>query len=478
MKADRFIALEIGPDFIRMGVFARRSPDNLELIDYGSIAIASDPAIEMAREALVATALKRLLDERKPAVRKAVVAIDGPSVFSRLVKLPPVAPEKVAQTIRHEAVQNIPFPIDEVVWDAHVVDAAAPEPEVLLVAVKAALVNGLVHAVAANGLQVERVDVAPAALANVVRNGYPGSSECRLLVDAGKDSTNLVFVDGDRVFFRSLPVGGSMGQRLVQEIQRSISFYCSQQGGNDPTRILLAGGFGNLGETESRLGIPVEAFNPLQGVRLSVVVADSADLAVLAGMAMPAALCINLVPEALEKERRLQKRQPLILACVAAAVLIGAVWIAGLRRMADVARREAAIVGARVAELELLEGELVPLERRIDRLLGRTEIYGEAVGQRTFWLETLQEIRTCLSDGMFLVGSEPLKDGEQTAGLRITVVSYLDKETKGIDAVVQLRDRLRESARFSDETKVFRRPTKRQFSRSFVLDVHFAEDAQ
>jgi type IV pilus assembly protein PilM len=478
VKVDRFIALDIGTDYIRMGVFARHSASQVELVDYGDAGIDSDSAAGMAREAVVAMALKRLLDERKPTVRKTVLSIEGQAVFSRLVKLPPVAPERLAQTIRHEAVQNIPFPIDEVVWDAHVVNPADSAPEILLVAVKAELVGGLVDAVAANGLLVERVGVAPAALANAVRFARPTLGVPCLLVDTGGYSVNLVFIDGERTFFRTLPVAGGVGPRLVQEIERSIAFYRGQQAGNAPRRILLAGGLAHLDEAESRLGIPVEAFDPLESVQQSVVVAGGGNLAVLAGMAMCGSLEINLVPEALEKVRRFRRMQPLLLASVSCLILIAGIWIWGLTRLARLARTETGEVRERVEALEKTERQLIPLEERIDALQETAEVFRLAMDRRSFWLEALAEIRRCLADGMFLLASEPLRNDEAATGLRITVVSYLDKETAGEDAIILLRDRLRACVLFSDETSVFNRPTKRQFARQFVLDVVFAEGAE
>ncbi len=85
------------------------------------------------------------------------------------------------------------------------------------------------------------------------------------------------------------------------------------------------------------------------------------------------------------------------------------------------------------------------------------------------------ELESQLPEGMFLLESEPLRNGDARVGMRVTVLSYLDKEPKGEDAVVILRDSLRQSEYFSDETKVFKRPTKRLFARRFVLDLYFAE---
>ncbi|MEE9367842.1 MAG: pilus assembly protein PilM [Pontiella sp.] len=474
MKADRFIALDIGEDYIRMGVFLRQSSGQLELLANGIVAIDSGSHVGMVREAEVATALKRLLDETKPAAKTAVISIEGPSVFSRLVKLPPVSPDKVEETIRHEAVQNVPFPIDEVVWDAHVVNSVGTEQEVMLVAVKAELIDGLVHAVSANGLSVERVVVAPAALANAVRFVYPDSTESLLLVDIGAHSTNLVFVDGARTFFRSLSVNADIRTQLFQEIARSITFYSSQPGGNAPQRILLSGEVADVSDFQARMGIPVVVFDLQQ-----IVQHDVSGFSVLAGMvvsdASATSININLIPPSLLRERLLQRRQPWWLACFVVLLLIAGIWLVGLKQMASHLLKENTAVTARIQTLEKIENELVPLEDKIRKLEEQAEVYQVAIRQRTVLIEVLEDIRGRLPEGMFLLSSEPLYVAEKPKGMRVAVVSYLDKEPAGEDSVKLLRDSLRESDRFTAQTKVFSRPSKGLFARQFMLDVYFEE---
>ncbi len=437
MRSDGFITLDIGAEGIRMTVFA-----NGERGDTGFVAFDADLPADMAREAVVATALKRLLDEKKPAARKAVVSIEGRSVFSRLVKLPAVAPDRLKRTIEHEAVQNIPFPIGEVVWDALVVDPAAAEPEVLLVAVKAEVVEGLVHAVAANGLIVERIDVAPAALANAVRAATGATTDCVLLVDAGESSTNLVFVDGPRVFFRSLPVSGNDPAKLETEIDRSILFYKSQQGGAAPARILYS---------------------------------DDAALSVAAGLTARGPFGVDLVPAELRRDRAFRRKQPLLAACAVVVALTLGVWILGTRHATTRVRAEAVAVGARVGQLKAIEARMLPIEQELAELERTAAAYQAALAKRSFWKQTLEEISRRLPDGMFVLASEPIKKDEATIGTRVSIVSYLDKEPEGVDAVKSLRDELRASARFSDDTKVFSRPSRKRFAREFTLDVYFAE---
>lgn len=478
LKTDRLIALDIGADSLRLAVFARRGPGRLELVDHGSALLASEPQ-DMAREAVVATALKRLLDEKKPSVRKAIVSIDGQSIFSRVVKLPPVAADRMEQTISHEAVQNIPFPINEVVWDSHVFEPSASGPEVLLVAAKVELVDGLVHAVAANGLMVDAVDVAPAALVNTIRFNYPEITEPMLLVDIGAASTNLVFLDGSRCLFRTLPVSGGEMPRLLQEIERSITFYRTQQGGNAPQRIMLSGSSGQLAGFNDAFDMPVELVDPFRKLSDSASVSGDVRLGVLVGLALRGAtgmgMAFDLEPASLKRAKELRCRQPLWFAIAGVAALIGMVWIGGLNHMAFQMQQEAEGISIRIDALNEVEQRLLPLEKRMEELEIYSRVYREAIGERAFWVETLAELRDRLPEGMFVLESEPLREGAGLTGMRITVVSYLDKEPDGEDAVVLLRDSLRESRLFDSDTKVFKRPTKRLFARQFVLDVFFAE---
>jgi len=447
LKADRILTLDIGADGIRMAVVADPGSSCPRILDFGFAAF--DSSLSLPKEAITAMTLKQLLDAKKPGVRRTAISIEGQAVFSRLVKLPMVGKDQMKKTIRHEAVQNIPFPLEEVVWDAHVFDPESPEPEVLLVAVKADWVDGLVHAVRANGLTIQQITVAPAALANAA-HFFCNTSESLLVVDSGAVSTNLVFVDGRRVFFRSVPIPGNDADRRQQEIERSISFYVGQQGGRTPQQII-------------------------DGAALNGV---EPGFAVCMGLACTPAVFIDLIPSALTRERDLQKRQPLWFVAAILFMAILGVWIVSLNVQTGSSSRRLAEVKKQVAELGTMERQLIPVENRIDALNQQAMLYGQRLNERSMWLNVLTELQSILPEGMFLIESEPIIVMEQVAGMRVSVVSYLDKETAGEDAVKRLRDALRKSERFSNQTKVFSRPSKKEFAREFVLDVDFAEGQQ
>ena len=97
-------------------------------------------------------------------------AVPGQSVFARFVKLPAVEEEKVERLIEFEAQQNVPFPINEVVWDYQLVGGGADEQiQVVLVAIKSDLLEEMNAAVEGSGLRTEIVGVAPMALYNAFR---------------------------------------------------------------------------------------------------------------------------------------------------------------------------------------------------------------------------------------------------------------------------------------------------------------------
>ena len=86
-----------------------------------------------------------MLAEKGIKAKNVNVCAPGFHVFSKFVKLPPVDASKVTQIIQYEAQQNVPFPLEEVVWDYQILGSTpGGELEVLLVAIKADIVEGLV----------------------------------------------------------------------------------------------------------------------------------------------------------------------------------------------------------------------------------------------------------------------------------------------------------------------------------------------
>ena len=155
-------------------------------------------------------ALQEALAEKNFGTREINACAPGYHVFSRFIKLPPVDAAKVTQIIRYEAQQNVPFPLEEVVWDYQILGTSASnELEVLLVAIKSEIVEGLFRVAEGAGLRINLVDVSQAALCNAFRYNYGDLEECAMLLDIGAKTSNVLFFDKGKVYSRSITIGAN-----------------------------------------------------------------------------------------------------------------------------------------------------------------------------------------------------------------------------------------------------------------------------
>ena len=324
-KPSRIYALDLGMQTVGLAEFHKLPNGGLSLNAFQVTELITDPSADATRPAQIKEAVKELREALKvPAKEPVNFCLPAQSVFSRFVKLPGGSPEDVSSIIAFEAQQNVPFPIDEVVWDYQIMGAQRDGNwDVVLVAMKSDQLTEVADAVAAGGLKPRIIDVAPMAVYNAFRFNYPETTGCSLVIDIGARTTNLIFVEGTRAFSRSIPVGGnsisaavakelhqditlaerlkvekgsvSLGgayaepsdptearvakvvrntmTRLHAEIARSISFYRTSQAGSQPVRVVLCGGTVSLPYMveffSEKLQTPIEFLNPLRNVTVN-----------------------------------------------------------------------------------------------------------------------------------------------------------------------------------------------------------------
>jgi len=147
-----------------------------------------------------------------------LVAIPGNQTFFREFALPPVAESRISEIVRYEARQQIPFPLEEVIWDyVHGGGSAgAAEMDISLIAIRRELIEAFVAMMTELGLQIEAIQTAPLALFNFIRYDIdPG--ETALVLDAGAKVTDFVVMDGKNFWFRPLPIAGEDFTRVLQQ---------------------------------------------------------------------------------------------------------------------------------------------------------------------------------------------------------------------------------------------------------------------
>lgn len=463
LTSKSFLAVDFGAVTLKLAEFEVNEAGGLRLRKYGFSTLGEDGTNDKLRATVLQQKLPALISEKQFGSDRINVCAPGFQTFSKFVRLPPVDTSKVTQIIKYEAQQNVPFPLEEVVWDYQIIGTTSTgELEVLLVAIKTDVVEGLFRVSESAGLRLQLADVSPAALCNAFRYNYGDLEGCSMLLDIGAKTCNLLFFDKGQVYSRGINIGansittdfaresklgydeaeqlkiteGFVGlggayaepenpnqaaiskisrqfmTRLHIQVNQTMQFYRTQQGGNAPVRLFLSGGASIMPYTREffteKLNIPVDYFNPLRNVEIDPAL-DLDELAKVAhslgetvGLGLRnLAHCpveLNLMPESSLARQRFTQKKPYFIAAAMCLVLI--VFAIGFFYDR---------VSAQKAEtLEKLKTKLKPLEnaktklQRAEEGVKKTQTLADAYlswfEQRTYWSHLIGEVRTAFRD--------------------------------------------------------------------------------
>ena len=458
LNAKSFLAVDFGAGSLKLATFEITEVGGLCLKSFTLKPLGPEGAADATREAALLKVLRETLSEVGGAARNINVCAPGFQVFSKFVKLPPVDAGKVTQIIQYEAQQNVPFPLAEVVWDYQILGSSpSGELEVLLVAIKSEIVEGLFRIAEESKLRLQLCDVSPAALCNAFRYNYGDLEDCTMLLDIGAKTSNLLFFEKGKVFSRSISLGAnsitqdfaneaklrfevaeqikvaegfvSLGgayeepenpnqaaiskiarqfmTKLHIQVNQTIQFYRGQMGGAAPQRLFLAGGASIMPYTAQffaeKLNAPVEYFNPFRNVQIdpSVNLEELARVAHSLGEVVGLGLrnlanCpveMNLMPESTLRWRTFNEKKPYFTMTVFSLVAV-AFAVGFLFEKLAISKEE---------ELERLKPEVQKLQLKADQF---NKIYGEVnatrqqaeqisawMNDRYYWSDTLAELR-------------------------------------------------------------------------------------
>lgn len=459
MADSSFAVLNLGSQRVSGAIFSKGRNGELVLKAFDFAEMHGDPGAEATRLPQLRVALLELADKLKLKGKEAWVAIAGHVVFTRFVKLPPFDSEKADQIVEFEARQNVPFPINEVIWDYEFIgEANGLEREVALVAIKADALNDINDQVESVGVKTLGVDLSPLAVFNAFRYSYPDVEEASLIIDLGAKSTNLIFVDGGKVFARNILVGGSvltgvlskeLGMSFVEaeslkrsrgyvapggvyeghedetidamskimrnsmtrlhgEVVRTINYYRSQQGGSPPRRFFLCGGGA---QTElmadffvEKFNLPVEVLNPLRGVQLDPRVdgvdasANAASMAELVGLALrhlgSCPVEVELVPDNVALQRDSAKRAPYLIFATLCLFAAMAAGILFFKRAENVIRGKLDSGKSELAVLQKHDTAIKDLDKLMGLVMGQSGQLEQAVKDRAYWSRILNALNS------------------------------------------------------------------------------------
>ncbi len=463
LTAKSFLAADFGAGSLKLAEFEVNDAGGLRLKQYIIQSLGAEGAQESTREATILKVLQQVLAERGIKSREVNVCAPGFHVFSKFVKLPPVDPGKVTQIIQYEAQQNVPFPLQEVVWDYQILGTTpGGELEVLLVAIKAEIVEGLFRVTDAAKLRLQVADVSPAALCNAFRYNYGDLEDCTMLLDIGAKTSNLLFFEKGKVFSRSINLGAnsitqdfaseaklrfdaadkikidegfvSLGgayeepenphqaaiskiarqfmTRLHIQVNQTMQFYRGQQGGSAPQRLFLSGGASVMPYTAQffaeKLNVPVEYFNPFRNVQIdpTVNLEELARVAHSLGEVVGLGLrnlahCpveLNLIPESTRRMQSFNEKKPYLVATVFSLVAVVGAMGLLFQNLAGV--KEEALNGV-LRVLDPLRQREVEFNNQYRTLNATTnELHQLSVWMRGryFWGDVLVQLREVLKN--------------------------------------------------------------------------------
>jgi type IV pilus assembly protein PilM len=308
-EADMVWAIDIGNNSLKAlhlsterGVVEVIGFDNIR---HGKI-LSGDGVTDAEREELVALTLRKFVNKYDLSMDEIIISVPSQNSFARFVNLPPVEEKRIPEMVKFEAVQQIPFGINDVQWDWQLMtEPDSPEIKVGIFAIKNEVVDAALEHFSREDIQISYVQMAPMALYNYLLHDRPelaaSDKQATVVLNVGADNTDLVVCTKSGVWQRCILIGGNSFTRAISdafrlnfekaeklkrtapvskyarqifqamkpvftdlgsEVQRSLGFYNNSNPDTKITRIIALGGGtklrGLLKYLQQTLQIPVE----------------------------------------------------------------------------------------------------------------------------------------------------------------------------------------------------------------------------
>jgi type IV pilus assembly protein PilM len=340
------VGLDIGSSALKAVELRPSRKEGFELVSLGIEELSQDCIVDgvIISKLPVSDAINRIFTEQSIKNTRINTSISGHSVIVKKIALSAQSDEDLAESIRWEAEQYIPFDISDVNLDYQVLgeNAGTGNLDILLVAVKKDKITDYTSVVKMAGKSPVLVDVDAFALQNAYEINYePTSKNTVALLDIGASTMTINIVSGaDFLFTRDVGVAGhqyteflqkefnlsfsqaqalkhgepienltladtthvieSVTEIICMEIQKTYDFFKSTTTVDHIDQMIVSGGAchtpGLVEALARKFEIPTEKFNPFKKISInpkrfsSSLISDRApDFAIAVGLALRSA---------------------------------------------------------------------------------------------------------------------------------------------------------------------------------------------
>ena len=359
-----------------------------------------------------ATSAVARLASSKGITGGATIIVPSFLLLQKSLKVAQVDSARQAQVIAFEAQNNIPYPLNEVVWDSQIMSTDGVEAEVLLFALRADQAGRIANAIAQTGIRPQVIQAAPIldVQAQQFISGGVAEGEEILFINVGARTTGLSFISSKGTSIQAANLGGNLltqgisdntGQsvnnaeslkvgfftnviqlpesdpqlavlqantqsftrRLSQDINRRL--ISIKRLGRRPTKIVVTGRSSQVPglsqQLSEALALPVEEFNPLGVISLSAemnadyVMQHVHQLSEVVGEASrllsPAALGVNLIPRDIAGQISFESQKIKFAAAALLLALSPIPILLTLDQAVDYNRKQASVIKKKSDEL-------------------------------------------------------------------------------------------------------------------------------
>jgi len=309
---DSLVGLDIGSGSIKI-LQLRMSKGKYQVERWGIKALPTETIVDGSiMDGLeVVSAIKEISSDQKLKQKEVALSISGTSVIVKKISLPVMSEEDLEKQIKFEAEQYIPFDINDVYLDFHILSNedhgvdGQQEMSVLLVATKKDKLNDYANAVREAGLVPKVVDVDAFAIENMYCANYetlPG--ELTALVNIGASVMNInILKGGSSAFTRDITIGGNryterlqqdlglsydqaeaaVDMEVASEIGRSFDYFRTTSTHEDIARIVISGGCARVTSLPHRiaehLSISTSVVDPFRSLDVTALKMSAEEVA-------------------------------------------------------------------------------------------------------------------------------------------------------------------------------------------------------